>query len=151
LDAIINDEPPTTQVTDSAVPPPYRWLVERCLTKNASERYASTIDLYRDLVTLRDRFGEVVARSASPTVSRPSRWRRLLPGTALPTIILAGALFVLGGDDTPPSLGDGLILAPFTSDPGYEGMPAWSPDGQTIAYVADVDSTLQVFTRQRSS
>jgi Tol biopolymer transport system component len=30
-------------------------------------------------------------------------------------------------------------------------MPAWSPDGQTIAYVADVDSTLQVFTRQRSS
>jgi tricorn protease len=30
-------------------------------------------------------------------------------------------------------------------------MPAWSPDGQTIAYVADVDSTLQVFTRQRTA
>jgi Tol biopolymer transport system component len=30
-------------------------------------------------------------------------------------------------------------------------MPAWSPDGQTIAYVADVGNTLQVFTRQRES
>ncbi|HEX7797592.1 MAG TPA: serine/threonine-protein kinase, partial [Vicinamibacterales bacterium] len=75
LDAIINDEPPTTQLTDSAAPPPYRWIVERCLATSASDRYASTIDLYRDLATLRDRFGEVVARPPGPTVSRPSRRR----------------------------------------------------------------------------
>src|SRR4029079_18506675 len=47
--------------------------------------------------------------------------------------------------------GDSLTFASLTSEPGYEGMPAWSPDGQTIAYVADVDNTLQVFTRQRES
>ena len=29
--------------------------------------------------------------------------------------------------------------------------PAWSPDGQTITYMAEVNSTLQVFTRQRAS
>ena len=44
-----------------------------------------------------------------------------------------------------------MKLTPLTTDPGYEGFPAWSPDGQTIAYVAAVDDTLQVFTRRLSS
>ena len=30
----------------------------------------------------------------------------------------------------------------------YEGAPAWSADGQTLAYVADVDGVLQVFVRR---
>ena len=41
-------------------------------------------------------------------------------------------------------------VTPFTTDPGYEGFPAWSPDNQTIAYSADVNGTLQIFTRRLS-
>jgi eukaryotic-like serine/threonine-protein kinase len=151
LDAILNDEPATGQLTDRAVPPPYRWIVERCLAKNASERYASTTDLYRDLETLRDRFGELVAPQPPRTPSRTSPWGRLLVGTALAATVMSGVLLVIAGDDIPTAAGDALTFAPLTSDPGYEGMPAWSPDGQTIAYVADVDGTLQLFTRLRSS
>jgi serine/threonine protein kinase len=151
LDAILNDEPPTRQLTDRAVPP-YRWIVERCLAKNASERYASTTDLYRDLATLRDRFGEVVApQPPSTTPSRTSPWRRLLLGAALAATVMSGVLLVIAGDDIPTAADDALTFAPLTNEPGYEGMPAWSPDGQTIAYVADVDGTLQVFARRRSS
>jgi serine/threonine protein kinase len=151
LDAILRDEPSTRQLTDRAVPPPYRWIVERCLAKNASERYASTTDLYRDLETLRDRFGEVVAPQPPSTPSRTSPWRRLLAGTALAAIVMSGVLLVIAGDDIPTAADDALTFAPLTSEPGYEGMPAWSPDGETIAYVADVDGTLQLFTRLRSS
>jgi len=32
-------------------------------------------------------------------------------------------------------------------EPGYEGFPAWSPDGNTLAYLREVDGMLQVFTR----
>ena len=152
LDAILNDEPPTRELSDRAIPPPYRWIVERCLAKNASERYASTTDLYRDLATLRERFGEVVApRPPGTTPSRTSPWRRLVPGAVLAATVMSGVWLVIAGEDIPTATGDALTFAPLTSELGYEGMPAWSPDGETIAYVADVDGTLQVFTRRRSS
>jgi eukaryotic-like serine/threonine-protein kinase len=152
LDAIINDEPPTGWLEDRPLPPPYRWIVERCLAKDASKRYASTTDLYRDLATLRDRFGEVVApQPPSRTTSRRSPWRRRLLGASVAAAVLSGAIVVTRDDDRGSSTADALTFAPLTSEPGYEGMPAWSPDGRTIAYIADVANTLQVFTRQRTS
>jgi len=84
LDAIINAEAPTAQVLDKPVPAPYRWIVERCLAKNPEERYASITDLYRDLATLRDRFGEVIAPHAVEVpIATKSRWRAGLLGAAL--------------------------------------------------------------------
>ena len=53
------------------------------------------------------------------------------PGTASGP----GDLYIVGVDGT----GEMRL----TSDPGDEGQPAWSPDGQTIAYVAD-DGTRQL-------
>jgi eukaryotic-like serine/threonine-protein kinase len=152
LDAIINEEAPTAHVLDRRMPPPFRWIVDRCLAKNANERYASTTDLHRDVATLRDRFGEVVP--PRPMVSKTARqtllWRSLF-GAAVAAAVLAGAIVATFNGDARQSAGDALTFTPVTTDPGYEGMPAWSPDGQTIAYVADVDGTLQVFTRQRSA
>lgn len=152
LDAIINDEAPTAHLLDRRMPPPFRWIVDRCLAKNANERYASTADLHRDLATLRDRFGEVVApQPLVSEIARQALWRRSLFGAGVAAAVLAGAIVATFNGDTRQSAGDALTFTPLTTDPGYEGMPAWSPDGQTIAYVADVNGTLQVFTRQRSA
>ena len=37
---------------------------------------------------------------------------------------------------------------PLTTDPGYEGEPTFSPDGQTIAYVSDRDGNFEIYLQQ---
>src|SRR5262249_22260181 len=45
------------------------WVVERCLDKKPEQRYASTCDLARDLVAIRDRLSEI---PIGYTQSRPN-------------------------------------------------------------------------------
>jgi eukaryotic-like serine/threonine-protein kinase len=147
LDVIINGEPPSLKALDARAPVLFRWIVERCLAKEPRERYAVTADLYRDVRTLRDRVGELAPRE----VPSPQRLRRRTTAAGLTIGALAiGAL--LAAFAAGPSWSDGALhFVPLATDPGYEGFPAWSPDGQTIAYAAEVNDTLQIFTRQLSS
>lgn len=38
-------------------------------------------------------------------------------------------------------------IVPLATDAGFQGGPAWSPDGKTIAYKAEVDGVVQIFMR----
>jgi serine/threonine protein kinase/Tol biopolymer transport system component len=71
LTAIIREEPQPLAQRNSRVPAPFRWIVERCLTKDPDGRYASTRDLARDLAMVRDHLsemssGETPAEEAPP-------------------------------------------------------------------------------------
>jgi len=151
LDAIINDEPQILSAMDARLPPLFRWIVERCLTKDPRERYAVTSDLHRDLKMFRDRFNEQVPPLSESSVAAKGFWNRGLVVSGVIAAFVAGAilaaLFATTRDTDPGA----LRFTPFTTDPGYQGFPAWSPDGQTIAYAADVNDTLQIFTRRISS
>ncbi|HEX5133919.1 MAG TPA: serine/threonine-protein kinase, partial [Thermoanaerobaculia bacterium] len=80
--AIIREEPESLGRAPASVPPPYRWIVERCLQKDPDDRYASTRDLARELADLRDHFSEIDRSGSSiATVALPSarpRGSRLL-------------------------------------------------------------------------
>jgi predicted ATPase len=54
LAAILEDEPEPIASRNARLPAPFVWIVERCLTKDREERYASTRDMARDLAALRE-------------------------------------------------------------------------------------------------
>jgi eukaryotic-like serine/threonine-protein kinase len=149
LHAIINDELPAALHT---LPLQLRWIIDRCLAKDVSDRYASTTDLHRELRTLRDRLPEAIARDA--TVSPHARirtWRVLLIGGAVVASLATGAFLTAAAFQRWMADRPVLRFTPLATEPGYEGFPAWSPGGQTIAYAAEVEGVLQIFTRPVSS
>ncbi|MFN7990414.1 MAG: protein kinase [Thermoanaerobaculia bacterium] len=89
LSSILRDEPPSLSARVQGLPDPVRWIVDRCLAKRPEERYASTLDLARDLRSCRVRFGEgplAQRRPANPLRAR--RWAAA--GVALAFLLLAG-------------------------------------------------------------
>jgi serine/threonine protein kinase/Tol biopolymer transport system component len=66
LVAIIRDEPEPLAQANAKLPPPLRWIVERCLEKDPEERYASTRDLAHDLATLREHLAEATGSGEMP-------------------------------------------------------------------------------------
>ncbi|MGQ0735555.1 MAG: protein kinase domain-containing protein [Acidobacteriota bacterium] len=145
LAAIIEADPDLTAL--AAFPTPLRWLVERCLAKDRTERYASTADLYRDLRQLRDRQSELTRSGVPDTVARRVKrrpWPAIAAGMAL--VALAGATLMIRSASRFSI--DQYRFLPLAVTPGVESMPAWSPDGQTIAYSGEVDGYYQIFTRR---
>ena len=90
LSAIIREDPPRIADVNPAVPPPVRWIVERCLAKAPDERYALTRDLARDLASARDHLSELLAsrrerptkRAAGRSVARRAPGRAVLERSA---------------------------------------------------------------------
>ena len=75
LVAIIREEPAPLQELAPKAPTPVRWIVERCLAKDPEERYASTKDLARDLMSVRDHLTETSV-SGALEAAEPAKARR---------------------------------------------------------------------------
>ena len=58
LSAILQEEALPLEGLDSRVPPPLRWAIERCLSKDPAERYGSTLELARELKQIRDKLSD---------------------------------------------------------------------------------------------
>src|SRR6266496_2232510 len=90
LSAILHEEPEPIGRVNPAASPPLRWIVERCLAKDSRERYASTVDLARDFLSVRDHISELSGGEAVlPSAVRRRSRERLAWGVA--------ALALLGG------------------------------------------------------
>ena len=133
MSAIIREEPEPLAKVCPEVPPPLRWIVERCLAKDPEERYASTRDLARDLVGARDHISES-AETVLPSVEpRRKRHPILLAAGILAVGIAAGGLAV-------KTLWIGAPKAPsfhrLTFRNGVIANARFAPDGQTVVYGA---------------
>ncbi len=147
MTAIIREE---AEPLPDHVPAPLRWIVERLLAKEASERYDSTRDLYRELKQIRDRLTQATGPVQTPiaAVSTPKRRRGLVFGAGAFACLAAGSaltLFVSPSRVTAPDL-SAYKFTPLSQGEAEERSPHWSPDGKSIAYTTRVHGVMQVFT-----
>jgi Tol biopolymer transport system component len=153
LDAVINDEATSVAARVPGVPVMLSWIVERCLAKDPADRFASTADLYRDLRTLRDRWPEVQRRDApAPTAARSIT--TLLTAAVIVLAIASAAAITVAwrlNRDAPSVDLSNVRFRAIATHAGYEGLPAFSPKDDIVAYTADVGGVLQIFTRRVSA
>jgi predicted ATPase len=64
--AILRDDPERLGGRMPQAPAPLTWIVERCLSKDPKQRYASTRDLAHDLAAVRDRLADTLALGSGP-------------------------------------------------------------------------------------
>ena len=76
--AILRDPPPP--LDGAALPPPLRWLIERCLAKQPSARYASTRELANELASLIDQLEGPRSPRVTSTFSAPPATRTSFVG-----------------------------------------------------------------------
>ena len=135
--AIIAEEPPPIEVK---LPAPLRWVIDRCLAKEAASRYESSRDLARELRNIRDHLSEVSTEVATPVAAlspAPARRARWWPIAAAFIVGAAAVLAVVlfRADPAMPDQSE-YRFTPFSFEPGGQGSAVWSPDGKAIAYAA---------------
>jgi predicted ATPase/predicted Ser/Thr protein kinase len=69
LSAVIHEDPEPIGSLNPEVPPPFCWVVERCLAKEPEKRYFSTRDLARDLLAIRDRLSDLQVKRPATGLS----------------------------------------------------------------------------------
>ena len=148
LSAIIAEDPPDPAQATPPVPFALRLLLRRLLAKNPRERFQHTADLAAELRTTRELLTEVTSAVSTPVVLPRSIWPRRIAAMAL----IAAAGVVAGRVVAPvESRASFDRFVPFATDAGYQGVAAWSPDGRTLAYEAEIDGVVQIFTRALGS
>jgi eukaryotic-like serine/threonine-protein kinase len=146
MTAILKEESPDPAGGNGNVSPALATVVRHCLEKKPEKRFQSARDLAFALET------STASTGAAPSVAVP------LPSTRLPKWLSVAALtaaaavvgYLLrprGGPANLPDWSDVTVTA-LTTDPGYEGEPTFSPDGRTIAYVADRDGNFEIYLQQ---
>jgi Tol biopolymer transport system component/predicted Ser/Thr protein kinase len=128
---ILREEPkPVTEIAPN-VPQELERIVQRCLRSDAGRRFQNMADLKVALEDLRDESVSTRSASAPPARAQGPPRRRWLFGGALAAIVLAvasGVWWKFGRTQGPPPR-----LIHFSSL-GTENTPAFSPDGNLIAF-----------------
>jgi len=139
LAAILHEEPEPLAALAPQSPAPLQWAVQRCLAKDAAERYASTRDLARDLAAIREHVSAPDRSGAEGSAVRRGPGRRLRALVPL-AVAVGGALaiaFVAGRftDPVREALAK-LAVRRVTFRRGNLVNARFAPDGETIVYSA---------------
>jgi serine/threonine protein kinase/Tol biopolymer transport system component len=155
LAVIIRGEPKPIASVNAKVLPVLRWIIERCLAKEARNRFASTEDLMRDLAMVRDHLSELSGEMDSPAVPAPrqrqGRWILSALGLALAAILGIGVWRLARST---PSWENPLASGRFTRLTDWEGSEldaAISADGKFVTFLSDRDGPFDAWVGQVGS
>ena len=144
--AIIREEP---EPLPASVPMLLCWTIERLLSKDANDRYASTRDLFAELRAMRGRISEISAihpgEASAPRTKRVRIRFAMLAGLAV--LVLAATFMAY---TIRPAAVDAshFRFTPFAATSAHESHPAWSPDGKNIAYLETTDGPPRIMVKR---
>jgi Tol biopolymer transport system component len=146
LSSVLRDEPVSLSERVPGLPDAVRWVVERCLRKRPEERYASTLDLARDLAACATRYrdGSFTSRSKAAPPHRPA-W--FWPATLVTAALLFAATWAgrrvanLWPAANYQSLLAGRQFVRLTDRNMDALAPVISPDGHQVAFVRRLSPT----------
>ena len=149
----IFEREPDWEALPEAVPTALRRLIRRCLEKDPRQRLRDIADVR---FALEDSTSESGDATAAPVLSAAARQRtaRSIPIALAVLTAMFGIGWWVNRLAVPvPLVAEpvaDMTLAPLTTDPGYDGEPTFSPDGETVAYVSDRTGNFDIFLRQAS-
>jgi eukaryotic-like serine/threonine-protein kinase len=148
--AILRDTPPALRTVAKEAPAELERIVGKALEKEPEYRHQSMDELATDLRRLRRDLDSGRISGPVETVA-PARkaapWKR--PALAGVMLVLLAAVGWLGlRTFTKPKAPTPAHVVQFTSLPGLEDSPTWSPDGRSLAYVSDAAGQLDIYVQQ---
>ncbi|HEY5610770.1 MAG TPA: protein kinase [Thermoanaerobaculia bacterium] len=151
---ILRMNPAPLSIASPTAPAELQHIVDRCIAKDPDERYQSVREIAIELRRIVRDFDKTPEPKpeAEAEAERRISFRSPKLSIALALLLLAvGAAAIFFPRDTNLVDLSRYTLTPIETTPAYEGFPAWSPDGESIAYVSEVDGILQVFIRNLDS
>lgn len=150
LHSILYDAPGPVSESEN-LPPQLDDILEKALAKQPDERYQNAADMALDLKRAKARM--VTGGSEADRAPAAARGNRLLPASfvlVLAALIGSLAWIALHRDAGPPQQASSMPhrLVPVTTDPGFEGEPSFTPDGEAIAYVSDRTGNYDIYLKQ---
>jgi Tol biopolymer transport system component/predicted Ser/Thr protein kinase len=147
--AILDAAPVAAVRLNPKLPPELERIINKALEKDRNLRYQSAAEMRADLQRLK-RDGD----SAQPLAMQPATQRRKWPAWALGAVTAGIALtllflFVVRGKRSGRTLHTTLSQVTFAE--GVEEYPAWSPDGKSLSYAADVGKIRKIFRKDLAS
>src|SRR6185436_10931274 len=144
---VVRDEPPALSIVAPGIAPPVRWIVDRCLSKDADDRYVATRDLAREIQYIRDHFSETgIATPIREHESIAMRIRRRWPVAAMVAFALVtGSLMTALVRRPEPRA---ITSERYLTYSGHDYSPAVSPDGKLIAFSSSRDGRQRIWLKQ---
>ncbi len=137
--AILEREPPVLPSETQNHSAALQEIIKKALAKNREQRYQTAAEFHTDLKNLKHDLDTETRRTSAiePAHRRPLVTRRNALAALLAVTVVSGAAFAwykfLGPGKSRPVLPQAKIV-PFTTYPGRELQPAFSPDGNQIAF-----------------
>ena len=143
--AAVLEREPDFAALPASTPAGVRSLLRRCLEKDPRRRLRDIGDARLELDEVQTpRPAEAGSGKAGTRAARLWRAGALAAATTLLAVLIA----VVGTRPRKPVLDTSSFhFVPLAAEPGDESSPSWSPDGRSVAYVAETDGVKQVFTR----
>jgi Tol biopolymer transport system component len=135
LTAVLREEPKAISTISEGLPRELDRVITRCLRKDPDRRWQAMADVKVALRELKEESDSGVLAASVAAVSRPRRaWAAAAALTLVAAAGVIGALVWRDRVAAPDRPAMSFTPIPLTTYPGREQQPAFSPDGNSVAF-----------------